>query len=170
MSIESTPQLVYSGPMTLPLDALYRDIILDHYRSPRGIVPLENPDICSRGSNPSCGDELILSLKVVDDRVGSVSIQAKGCAISVASSSMLVEYIEGKTLAEAIEFGENIRKLMHGEEIDEGVDLGDLDSLQGVRKFPVRVKCALLAWVALLDAIKRYNSDTTNTTDSVTTE
>ena len=69
---------------------------------------------------------------------------------------MLTEVIEGMTLDQAVEFGETIRKMMHGKETDSEIDLGDLDALKGVRKFPVRVKCAMLAWVAMLDAIRKY--------------
>jgi nitrogen fixation protein NifU and related proteins len=142
--------------MTHPLEALYRDIILDHYRSPRGVEPIESADVCTRGSNPSCGDELQVQLRIEDDKISKASITARGCAISIASSSMLTEVIEGMTLDEAVNFGENIRKMMHGKAIPEDFDLGDIDALKGVRKFPVRVKCAMLAWVATLEAIRKY--------------
>lgn len=144
--------------MTLPLDSLYRDIILDHYRSPRGNERLERTDAAARGSNPSCGDELQLALTVKDNVITRARVKTTGCAISVASSSMLAETIEGMTLDQAVQFGETIRGMMHGEDPPEDFELGDLDSLKGVRKFPVRVKCALLSWVALLDAIKRYKA------------
>lgn len=156
--------------MTLPLEALYRDIILDHYRAPRGGDPLEQVDIATRGSNPSCGDELTLALTISNDKIKKAQVKTTGCAISVASSSMLAETIEGMTLDQAAKFGETIRAMMHGDDPAPGIDLGDLDSLKGVRKFPVRVKCALLAWVALLDAIKRYQSGEKTDNLSVTTE
>jgi nitrogen fixation NifU-like protein len=156
--------------MTLPLDALYRDIILDHYRSPRGVAKLENISAAARGSNPSCGDELEMALSIKDDIIQSAQVKTSGCAISVASSSMLVETIEGMTLDEAVSFGDTIRMMMHGEEPPSEFDLGELDALKGVRKFPVRVKCALLAWVALLDAIKRYQAGEAPDKITITTE
>ncbi len=157
--------------MSHPLEALYRDIILDHYRSPRGVEPLASADVCSRGSNPSCGDELQVQLKIDDGKISQASISARGCAISVASSSMLTEVIEGMTLDEAVEFGENIRNMMHGKEIPEDFDLGDIDALKGVRKFPVRVKCAMLAWVATLEAIRKYrDGEATDSKIEITTE
>ncbi len=157
--------------MSHPLEALYRDIILDHYRAPRGVEPLKCADVCTRGSNPSCGDELQVQLKIVDGKIADSSVKARGCAISIASSSMLTEVIEGMTLDEAVDFGENIRKMMHGQEVSKDIDLGDLDALKGVRNFPVRVKCAMLAWVAMLDAIRKYrDSEAGDANIQITTE
>ena len=156
--------------MTLPLDALYRDIILDHYRSPRGVESIEDVSVAARGSNPSCGDELEMALTIKDGKIVNTQVKTSGCAISVASSSMLVETIQGMTLDQAVGFGDTIRKMMRGEEPDESIELGELDSLKGVRKFPVRVKCAMLAWVALLDAIKRYQTGEQTDKVSITTE
>lgn len=156
--------------MTLPLDALYRDIILDHYRSPRGRGKLEGPDTTCRGSNPSCGDDLILALKIHDNKIQQAQITTKGCAISIASSSMLAEVIEGKTLDEAVELGETIRRMMRKEGEPDELDLGDLDALKGVRNFPVRVKCALLAWMALLGAIKDYREGKKDGAITITSE
>lgn len=143
--------------MSNPLNALYRDILLDHYRSPRGNKPIEHFDSSQRGSNPACGDELNLAIAVNDNRISDVSVQAIGCAISVASSSMLTEAVQGMTLDEASRFAETIRSMMKGEDVPKDFELGDLDSLSGVRDFPVRVKCALLSWVTLLDAIRIYH-------------
>ena len=156
--------------MTLPLDSLYRDIILDHYRLPRGVAELDRVDVETEGSNPSCGDELHLALKVKDGVITDAQVKTTGCAISVASSSMLAETVVGMTLERAEKFGETIREMMRGEDPPEDFELGDLDSLKGVRKFPVRVKCALLSWVALLDAIKRYREGAESDKVSVTTE
>lgn len=156
--------------MTLPLDALYRDIILDHYRSPRGRGELKGPDTVCRGSNPSCGDDLTLALKIRDDKIHQAQITTKGCAISIASSSMLAEVIEGKTLDEAIQLGETIRRMMRNEGEPDELELGDLDALKGIRNFPVRVKCALLAWVALLGAIKDYRAGKESGSITISTE
>ncbi|MFQ5607070.1 MAG: iron-sulfur cluster assembly scaffold protein [Candidatus Zixiibacteriota bacterium] len=102
--------------------------------------------------------------------MSQAQIDSSGCAISIASSSMLAEVIEGMTLDEAIELGETIRGVMHGREDTEELDLGDLDALKGVRNFPVRVKCALLAWVALLGAIKDYREGRREGAITITTE
>ncbi|MBN4076611.1 SUF system NifU family Fe-S cluster assembly protein [Gemmatimonas aurantiaca] len=156
--------------MTLPLDALYRDIILDHYRSPRGIEEITDISAAARGSNPSCGDELEMALTIKDNKIVRAHVKTSGCAISVASSSMMVETIEGMTLKQAADFGQTIRAMMHGEDPPDDVDLGDIDSLKGVRKFPVRVKCAMLTWVALLEAIRQYQDGTSDSKLTITTE
>jgi nitrogen fixation NifU-like protein len=138
---------------TVPLDEIYRDVVLDHYRSPRGRKELASPDARAEGKNPLCGDELTLQLNLEGDRIKDVSVQAHGCSISVASGSMLAELLPGKTLEEAQQVMAAFKALMHGEPLPEGLDIGDLDALQGVSKFPVRVKCALLAWTTLQDAL-----------------
>ena len=135
------------------LDALYRDTVLDHFRSPRGRKNLDRVDLSRLGHNPVCGDHLSLSLKFDGDRISDVAVETKGCAISVASGSMLAEMLGGMTKEEARKLAETFRAIMHGQPAPEDVDLGDLDSLEGVKNFPVRVKCALLAWMTLLDAL-----------------
>ena len=138
---------------TVHLDEIYRDVVLDHYRQPRGRKPIDDPDHQAEGQNPLCGDELTLALKFDGDRIQGVSVQARGCSISVASGSMLAELLPGKTRKEALIILAAFKALMHGEPLPEGLDIGDLDALEGVRKFPVRVKCALLAWTTLQDAL-----------------
>jgi nitrogen fixation NifU-like protein len=138
---------------TVPLDEIYRDVVLDHYRSPRGRKELASADARAEGKNPLCGDELTLQLKFEGDRIKDVSVQAHGCSISVASGSMLAELLPGKTREEAQKVMAAFKALMHGEPLPEGLDIGDLDALEGVKKFPVRVKCALLAWTTLQDAL-----------------
>jgi len=138
---------------TVPLDEIYRDVVLDHYRSPRGRKALATSDAEAEGKNPLCGDELTLQLEFEGDRIKDVSVQAHGCSISVASGSMLAELLPGKTREEALKVLAAFKALMHGEALPEDLDMGDLDALQGVSKFPVRVKCALLAWTTLQDAL-----------------
>jgi nitrogen fixation NifU-like protein len=137
----------------VPLDEIYRDVVLDHYRSPRGRTEIASPDARGEGTNPLCGDEITLALKFDGDRIQEVAVQGRGCSISVASGSMLAELLPGKTRAEAVRILDAFKALMHGHPAPEGLDLGDLDALEGVKKFPVRVKCALLAWTTLEEAL-----------------
>jgi nitrogen fixation NifU-like protein len=140
------------------LDELYEAIILDHYRSPRNTAPVESPDIDLEVNNPFCGDEFHIQMKVDGDSVASVGITGRGCAISQASASLLAELVEGKSTAEVQDVVDAVRRMLKGEEItDEEADvLGDIEALGGVRKFPVRIKCALLSWVGLDDALKEH--------------
>ncbi len=133
------------------LDELYRQVILDHHRHPRGRQALERPDLEANGLNPSCGDEVTLQLELDGDRIAEVAVLGRGCAVSTASGSMLAEIIRGRTVNEARQIAEVFKEMMQGEEIPDELDLGDLEALTGVRKFPVRIKCALLPWVTLLD-------------------
>ena len=145
------------------LDELYREVILDHHRHPRGRRPIERPDLEASGLNPSCGDEVTLQLKLDGDRIADVAVLGRGCAVSTASGSMLAEVVRGRTLDEAREIAERFKEMMHGDEVPEEVDLGDLEALTGVRKFPVRIKCALLPWVTLLDdALAQAETDGRN--------
>lgn len=157
--------------MTPSLDDMYREIILDHYRSPRGKKPLPHADITTRGQNPSCGDEISLDVEMDHGVVKDVHVNCHGCAISVASGSMLAETVKGRSFEEVQRIAEIVRKMLKGEEVQIPDDLGDIDALKGVRQFPVRIKCALLAWVTLIEGMKNYSSgsrETTNTT--ITTE
>ncbi|MFH1686084.1 MAG: Fe-S cluster assembly sulfur transfer protein SufU [bacterium] len=144
--------------MSTQLDEMYRDIIMDHFRAPRGATPLPQVDIRGGGKNPSCGDELEMEVAVDGDRVGDIHIGCKGCAISVASGSMLADIVKGKTLAEAKRIAELVRRMLKGEEVEIPEDLEDIDALQGVRKFPVRIKCALLAWVTFIEGMDNFES------------
>lgn len=152
------------------LDDMYREIILDHYRSPRGKKPIEKVDISSDGHNPSCGDDIVLRVDVENDTVKDIHVDCKGCAISVASGSMLAEFIKGKPIAEAMKIAEQVRKMLKGEDNEITEDIGDIDSLKGVKKFPVRIKCALLAWITLIEGVKNYESGKRGETFEVSTE
>ncbi len=133
----------------MALDELYREVILDHYRNPRRKGVLEGDHIHAEGQNPSCGDEFSLDLQVEGDVVVDVAIQGIGCSISQASGSMMAEALIGKSLPEVTEMTDKFKAMMGIGEGDNPVNperpgsiLGDLEALQGVRKFPVRVKCA----------------------------
>src|SRR5262249_38723970 len=146
------------------LEDLYREIILDHYRSPRNRGELPTPPAHkAEGFNPLCGDEVVLYLEVEDGKVTDVKIGGQGCSISQASTSMMSAAVKGKTLAETRRLIRAFKALMsiHESKLEgesdgsdlsaelEGVRLGDLEALQGVVKFPVRIKCATLAWNTL---------------------
>jgi nitrogen fixation NifU-like protein len=144
------------------LEDLYREIILDHYRTPRnrGELPVP-PARHAEGHNPLCGDEITVFLDVqqVDgvDVVSDVKVSGQGCSISQSSASMMSQAVKGKPVAEVRALVRKFKGMMSievdGEPGDEDVPLGDLEALQGVVKFPVRIKCATLAWNTLLQAL-----------------
>jgi nitrogen fixation NifU-like protein len=136
------------------LDDLYRDIIMDHYRYPRGHKHMDDADIRSGGQNPVCGDEIEVSLKIENDKIEDIGVECVGCAISVASGSMLADLVKGKTIAEVKVIAAAVKAILKGEKPPAGIDLGDLEALSGVRNFPVRIKCALLSWTTLIEAIE----------------
>lgn len=153
----------------IDLGDLYRDVVLDHYREPRKRTPLKVIDMKGEGYNPVCGDEISMQLKMDGDKVDDVHVDCKGCAISVASASMLAELLPGMTEDQIEKLTTAFRSMMQGKPAPEDLEMGDLDALEGVSKFPVRVKCALLAWYTLLEAMKNgKNGD--GPSDPVTTE
>jgi nitrogen fixation NifU-like protein len=142
------------------LDELYREVILDHYRNPRRRGRLADPDAHAEGQNPLCGDEVTVDLRLDGDRVAEVRVGGQGCSISQAAASMMAEAIEGKTTDEVVALAHRFKRMMEIEKGDAGIDpehpgeaLGDLEALQGVRRFPVRIKCADLPWATLLEAL-----------------
>lgn len=141
------------------LDDLYQDLILDHYRRKRGEGSLEHPTVSVDQNNPLCGDEVHLELGIVDGRVVEVAHTGDGCSISQASVSMMSEALTGRTLEEALDVVEHFRLVMHGSEQGDEDRLGDAIALEGVARYPVRVKCALLGWMAAKDAIQTYQRD-----------
>ena len=128
------------------LDELYRDVILDHFKNSSHAGTLPTAQIKAEGSNPLCGDELAFDILMDGATLRQVRFHGKGCAISQAAASMLSQQLEGKTVDEAGRIIEALKALMQGREPDASLDLGDLEALSGVRKFPVRVKCAALSW------------------------
>lgn len=153
-----------------PLDELYRDIVLDHYRTPRGNKTLDHCDVQNDGKNPLCGDEVTLCLKLQGDRIEDLALRTRGCSICTASGSMLAETLTGKTCEESQSLIAAVKHMMHGEAADTETDLGDLEALSGVRKFPVRVKCALLPWTTLEDALAAWRSGNAGARTHSTTE
>lgn len=148
----------------VPLDGLYGDLILEHFRNPRNRTVLGEADIEAEEFNPFCGDRIVLQLKLEDgDWVAQVGVQSEGCSIIQATASLMSEALKGKKLEELDALASVFRDTMRGKTADENpsVDLGPLQSLTVVRKFPVRIKCALLPWVALEEGIKAYRSSQT---------
>jgi len=150
------------------MDELYREVVLDHHRSPRGASALDNFDVQASGKNPSCGDEVTLQVRFDADTIAAVGVLSRGCAISTASGSMMAEVIEGLTVDQAQEVADRFKAVMHGGEFPVDVDLGDLEALEGVKQFPVRIKCALLPWVTLLDAMLAHHQG--REPDTISTE
>lgn len=140
------------------LDDLYRDVILDHYRNPRNKGELADATVVLERNNPVCGDEIRLYLDINGSRLRNMRFQGRGCSISQASASMMTARLREATFQEIQEVADAVKKMMHSGEVvgDEG--LGDLEALSGVSKFPVRVKCATLAWNTLLEALDLYTS------------
>lgn len=136
------------------LDALYQDVILDHYRNPRGRGLREPFDAEVSHRNPTCGDEITTRVAVVDGRLADVSYAGQGCSLSQASASVLHELLTGTGLARAARVHAGFLAMVHGEQPDEEL-LQDATALAGVAKYPMRVKCALLPWTALRDALVR---------------
>ncbi len=140
----------------MDLNDLYRDVIVDHNRRPRNFRPMPDADRHAEGFNPLCGDRLTLFVKLDGETITDVSFQGSGCAISVASASLLTESVKGKSLPEAERLFSTMHALLTKD--DAGVDLaalGKLGALSGVRDFPARVKCASLCWHTLDAALHR---------------
>ncbi len=135
------------------LDVLYREVVMEHHRCPQGRTPLLRIDAHADGQNPVCGDQVSIGLQLDGDRIEHVSVNGHGCAISTASGSILAEMLEGLSLHQARHLADQLVALMHGKELDEEIDLGDLDALAGVRQFPARIKCALLPWMTMIQAL-----------------
>src|SRR4051812_6836245 len=148
------------------LEDLYREIILDHYRNPRNRGELPTPPARKvEGFNPLCGDEIVIYLDVEDGKVTDMRIDGQGCSISQSSASMMSAAVKGKTVAEARAMTRAFKAMMsihessldgaEGEvaEIDPDINLGDLEALRGVVKFPVRIKCATLSWNTLTQGL-----------------
>ncbi len=151
------------------LEDLYREIILDHYRTPRNRGELPTPPaVVAQGHNPLCGDEITVYLQVDDDRVSDVKVAGQGCSISQSSASMMSQAIKGKSVPEVRALVRKFKSMMsieetsaddNGEPPSADVELGDLEALQGVVKFPVRIKCATLAWNTLLESLHEAAAD-----------
>jgi nitrogen fixation NifU-like protein len=140
----------------MDLNDLYRDVIVDHNRNPRNYRPMPDADRHAEGFNPLCGDRLTLFVKLDGDRISDVSFQGSGCAISVASASLLTESVKGRTVPDAERLFATMHSLLTRDDASvDVVALGKLGALSGVREFPARVKCASLCWHTLDAALHR---------------
>src|ERR1700687_1836197 len=139
------------------MEELYQEIILDHYRRPRNKGKAEPSHISAHDSNPLCCDESGVTAKLVDHKIAELKFDGKGCAICTASASIMTQKLVGKTLPEARQFIEAFLKMMRGDVPFGGKELGDLKALEGVMKFPVRVKCATLAWNTALHGLQEHD-------------
>lgn len=147
-------------------DDLYRETILDHYHHPRNRGVIKEPTTTVEGINPLCGDELTLYLQVDDDKISEIKLAAKGCSINTASGSMMTEAVQGHSLAEATKIIDSFKHMMlesKSEDVTLPEEMEDLEALQGVKKYPVRIKCALLPWNTLMEGIKNVNGATKQT-------
>jgi nitrogen fixation NifU-like protein len=136
--------------MSSNLDTLYRQVIMDHYKNPRNRGEFEGDTVTVNMNNPTCGDRIQIQMKVEDDKVTDAKFVGEGCSISLASASMMTQAIKGLKLEEAVEMSKIFSDMMLGKDYDDDrFDLGDIEALQGVAKFPARIKCATLAWKAM---------------------
>ena len=140
---------------SLSLDQLYHDAILDHRRNPRNQSVLDSPDASAKAVNPFCGDEVDIQLVFEDGRVSGVGVQAVGCSINQSTASMLSEAVVGKTAVEIRRLATTFEGIMDGvsPSASDMAAMYDLPTLSAVREYPVRIKCALLSWSALEDAL-----------------
>ena len=142
------------------LSSLYQQLILEHYRNPRNKSELEEKSVEIHMANPVCGDEIRLQLRIEDGAIAEARFVGQGCSISQAAVSMMTTLLQGRKLDEADSLAKRFTQMMHGdEEAAKDRALGDLRALQGVSKFPVRIKCALLGFDALQEALKKEVGD-----------
>ncbi len=141
------------------LDTLYRQVIMDHYKNPRNKGVLEDGSLTVNMNNPTCGDRIQLTMNVENGIVTESKFDGEGCSISMSSASMMTQAIKGKKIEEALKLSQIFSDMMQGKEYDEddSIDLGDIEALQGVAKFPARIKCATLAWKAMEKGLNEDN-------------
>ena len=137
------------------LDELYRDLILDHYKRPRNHAIPADAQVRAEGYNPVCGDEVEMGIVFDGDRVADVGLVGHGCSISQASGSMMSDLVKGKSIPEILRLSDEFKEMLTNPGSGVPEDLGDLEALQGVGKFAVRVKCATLAWHTLADGLEQ---------------
>ncbi len=148
--------------MDFDFEELYQAVILDHSRKPRNFGPLPDATVTVSGDNPTCGDEIALSLKIdAEDRLEKVAFTGSGCSICTASTSLMTTKIKGRSRAEASALLDEFQAMITGKtpEAEMPKDLGDLRLLRGVSKFPQRIKCATLGWHALKGALAQRTAD-----------
>lgn len=135
------------------LEDLYREVILQHYQSPRNRRTIPDANVQGYAQNPLCGDEMAVAARVDGGRIVDAAYEARGCSISHASADMMADAVRGKTLEEVSQILDAFKALMTDSAAPPSPDLGELSMLQSVRRYPVRVKCALLPWTTLADAL-----------------
>jgi nitrogen fixation protein NifU and related proteins len=141
---------------TPPMNSLFQELILEHYKRPRNKGELPDADASIHMNNPTCGDEVHLQLRIRDGVIHDAKFVGEGCSISQASISMMTQLVKDRTPAEALALADRFTAMMHGDaDAARDREMGDLRSLAGVAKFPVRVKCALLGWNALEEALHK---------------
>jgi len=138
----------------MDLKDLYRDVIIDHNRQPRNFGALKSANHSAEGHNPLCGDRLKLYADVQGERLADLAFEGSGCAISVASASLMTESLKGRPLSEVRDYYDEVHKLLTEHDYVPKRDLGKLAALSGVREFPARVKCASLCWHTLIAALE----------------
>ncbi|CAD2077662.1 NifU-like protein [Jeotgalicoccus aerolatus] len=141
------------------LNQLYRSVIMDHYKNPRNKGEIEDGSMTVEMNNPTCGDEIQLTLNVEAGIIKDVKFQGEGCSISMSSASMMTEAIMNQPVDKALSMADEFSNMMLGEEYHITDDMGDIEALQGVSQFPARIKCATLTWKALE---KGFKESTTN--------
>jgi nitrogen fixation NifU-like protein len=153
--------------MSGDLTELYQEVILDHSRRPRNFGELQGASVLVHGDNPSCGDEIHLGVRFGDDgALQEIKFSGHGCAISQASASMMTLKLKGKSRDEADQLVRGFEQLIVGGKAPDAVKLGDAKLLEGVRKFPQRVKCAMLAWRAAEQALRQTQGDAVISTEA----
>ncbi|MEP6475929.1 MAG: Fe-S cluster assembly sulfur transfer protein SufU [Actinomycetota bacterium] len=138
----------------MALDDIYKEVILDHYKSPRNKRELPGAELQRSANNPLCGDEITVFAHVDGDTVAAVTFQGAGCSISQSSASMMTEAVSGVSVDDARRLAGEFRGMMAGEVEPDEQEFGDLVALKGVVKYPIRIKCAVLAWDVLQDALE----------------
>lgn len=147
-------------------DDIYKEIILDNYKATRNRRAVEGETHHAEGANPSCGDDMELHVRAEDGRISDIAYEGMGCSICCASANLLCDSLRGKTLAEAQSIVTEYRSmLLEGSEPAFPEDADDLEAMQGVKKYPVRIKCALLAWNTLSNIIDEAAADTASGAD-----
>ena len=138
----------------MALDDIYKEVILDHYKSPRNKRALPEAELQGSANNPLCGDEITVFAHVDGDTVAEVTFQGAGCSISQSSASMMTEAVSGASVEDARRLAGEFRGMMSGDVEPDEQEFGDLVALKGVVKYPIRIKCAVLAWDVLQDALE----------------
>ena len=142
----------------MEFDELYQDIIVDHFKHPHNKRPLTEDEVLVDEENPTCGDHIVLCAKVEDGKIVDVKFDGKGCAISMASASMMSDELIGKPVEEARKLIADFIGLIRGEKEMSPDELGDLVALEGVKQYPMRVKCATMSWHAAQKALEKLGA------------